>query len=261
MPELPDVEYFKTYLDSTSLHQKIDDVEVHDTAILKGTTERTLKSRIRNRKFASARRHGKCLFVEIQQDGWLVLHFGMTGFLDYSKGEELTPHARVVFRFANGSRLAYDCQRKIGHVSLTDDVEAFIADHELGPDALDPALDFESFRDCLEGRRGSIKSTLMNQKVLAGVGNDYSDEILFQSGIRPQRKIDRLNDATLAEIYRTMRRVLRVAARHRADPDRMPRGYLLPHRKKDGCCPRCGETLKQQSVSGRTAVYCEKCQS
>lgn len=260
MPELPDVEYFRTYLNATSLHRKIEDVDIRSADILKGATARTLRRRLRGQSLISATRHGKFLFAEIEDDGWLVLHFGMTGFLDYSNEKELPPHARVVIRFRDGSRLIYDCQRKIGLVSLTDDLERFVADHELGPDAMDPKLEFDRFLDRVSGRRGSIKSTLMNQKVLAGVGNEYSDEILFQAGVHPERKVDRLDEDTLRKIYRTMRRVLRVTAEKKADPERMPRSYLLPRREKGGRCPRCGARLSEKRVSGRTAIFCGKCQ-
>src|SRR5213595_2615938 len=129
MPELPDVETFKRYFDSTSLHQRINDVEVGNAYILKDISARKLARRLRGRRFESTRRHGKHLFVRADGDVWLRLHFGMTGSLHYFKHDERAPkpasaeasagrHTRVLFLFATGHRLAFEDQRKFGEVGL-----------------------------------------------------------------------------------------------------------------------------------------------
>ena len=101
MPELPEVETFKRYLDSTSLHQRITNVEVRDAYILKGVSARELARRLKGRRFENSHRHGKHLFVRAGDKLWLRLHFGMTGSLQYLKHDEGTPKtARVIFRFA-----------------------------------------------------------------------------------------------------------------------------------------------------------------
>src|SRR4030095_7049003 len=108
MPELPDVEMFKRYLDATSLHQRVDDVDVRNTYILKDVTARELVRGLKGRRFESSRRHGKHLFVRAVGELWLRLHFGMTGSLQYFKNDEHAPrHARVVFIFAHKNTLAF----------------------------------------------------------------------------------------------------------------------------------------------------------
>src|SRR6266853_235892 len=98
MPELPDVETFKRYLDATSLHQRISGVDVRSAYVLKGVSARELARRLKGRRFESSRRHGKHLFVRANGDLWLRLHFGMTGSLEYFKNDERAPrHARVLF--------------------------------------------------------------------------------------------------------------------------------------------------------------------
>src|SRR6266568_9423852 len=119
MPELPDVESFKRYLDATSLHQRITGVDVRSAYVLKGVSAPELTRRLKGRRFESSRRHGKHLFVRADRDLWLRLQFGMTGSLLYFKHEEDAPrHTRVVFVFANTYCRAFEDQRKFGEVGL-----------------------------------------------------------------------------------------------------------------------------------------------
>ncbi|MGD8867193.1 MAG: DNA-formamidopyrimidine glycosylase family protein [Gemmatimonadales bacterium] len=257
MPELPDVQVFKEYLDSTSLHQRIDDVTVAADRILDNVSARTLRSRLRRKSLVSTQRHGKHLFVEIEDDAWLRLHFGMTGKLEYFKGErELREHVRLRLDFVNDYHLAYANTRRLGQIGLVDDIEDFVEEEGLGPDALAGGFDLTAFREVLAGRRGTVKGALMNQSVLAGIGNLYTDEILFQVGLHPEARVNRLSADTVKELYRTMKRVLKQAIEVRADPERLPRSYLLPQRGADGECPRCGRELKKTKVSGRATYYC-----
>src|SRR5437016_10488975 len=141
MPELPDVETFRRYLNATSLHQRIIGVDVRSAYILKGVSARELVRRLKGRCFESSRRHGKHLFVRADGDLWLRLHFGMTGSLRYLKHEEQAPrHTRVLFVFANAHNLAFEDQRKFGEIGLIEDVNEFLKKRVLGPDALDVSL-------------------------------------------------------------------------------------------------------------------------
>lgn len=261
MPELPDVETFKRYFNATSLHQRIARVTVCAPDILEGVSVRKLKRRLKGREFESTKRHGKYLFVRLDQGSWLVMHFGMTGFLKYFKDTDKKPcHTRLLLGFANRYNLAYDCQRKLGMVSLADSEADFIERKELGPDPMHSAFDFFAFEETVASTKGMIKSVLMNQQVLAGIGNVYSDEILFQAGVHPRRSVGRLDEKTLKKLFRKMQEVLRTTIDRRAQPERFPRSYLTPHRRKDGRCPKCHGELDRLKVSGRTAYYCPRCQ-
>src|SRR5947208_7569443 len=119
MPELPEVETFKRYLASTSLHQRMTGVEVQDAYVLKGISARELARRLKGRRFENSHRHGKHLFVRVGNELWLRLHFGMTGSLEYLKRHQQAPKiARVLFGFANNRWLAFDDQRKFGEIEL-----------------------------------------------------------------------------------------------------------------------------------------------
>jgi formamidopyrimidine-DNA glycosylase len=261
MPELPDVATFKQYFDATSLHRTVERVRVEAADMVVGTSVRRFREQLAGRRFESTGRHGKYLFVGLDDGRHLVLHFGMTGYLKSSKGGEETPeHSRAVLELDDGYHLAYVCQRKLGRLSLVEGPEDILAEENLGPDALDDALDLERFRDRLADRRGAIKSALMNQEVVAGIGNVYSDEILFQAKLHPKTPVPDLDRAAIGRIYRQMRKVLTTAADRNVDVSRLPKSYLLPHRYEGGQCPRCGRTVQKLTVSGRTGWICPSCQ-
>lgn len=257
MPELPDVEVMKRYLDATALHQKIETVEVHNTEMLQDVSAETLGSRLEGRTLDSTRRHGKWLFAATDEDPWLVLHFGMTGGLQYFKNLEKEPeYDRMLLCFANGYHLAYVAQRMLGVVSIIGDVGGFIEKQGLGPDALDSAFDLAAFKTTLGDRRGMVKSTLMNQEIVAGIGNVYADEMLFQAGIHPRTQFNQLDAEALERLYQEMKAVLQTAIEHQAKPDQFPDDFITPHRHADGQCPHCGAKLERVKVSGRSAYLC-----
>jgi formamidopyrimidine-DNA glycosylase len=258
VPELPDVETFQEALNGTSLHQKLVDVQVYNRRVLNGLSPLKLKRALVGRTFRSAKRHGKYLFVDVNGSRWLVLHFGMTGYLEYGNQRETGPHDRVVFVFADRYSLAFVCPRLFGRITLAESVEGFVDDRRLGPDAM--AISAEEFASRLRRSRATVKSTLMNQSQIAGIGNLYSDEILFQSCIHPTFPGHRLTAEQAECLYRNTRKVLRMAIRRKADPWAMPASYLLPHRQRDGRCPRCEARLTRRTVAGRTTYWCPQCQ-
>ena len=259
MPELPEVEIFKRYLDATSLHQPIEGVEVRNAYILKKTSARELARRLKKRGFESSQRHGKHLFVRTDGGFWLRFHFGMTGSLQYFKNNEQVPrHARVVFVFANNHRLAFDDQRQFGGIDLVKDVDEFLKKRALGPDAL--KIDLQEFRKILRKRQGAVKSVLLHQRIIAGIGNLYADEILFRVCMHPKTEVSRLGDKAVTRIFRAIGYVLRKAIAAKADANQMPQSWLLPHRGKGGKCPRCGTRLESANIGGRTTWFCPHCQ-
>src|SRR5438876_9720398 len=259
MPELPDVETFKRYLNATSLHQRITGVDVRSAYVLKGVSARELARRLKERCFESSRRHGKHLFVRTDGDLWLRLHFGMTGSLRYFKHEEQAPnHTRVLVVFANAHCLAFEDQRKFGEVGLLKDVDEFLKKRVLGSNALDSRL--PQFREIFRKHRGAVKTILLNQKLIAGIGNIYTDEILFHARIHPATRASVLKEKTVAKLFRAARDILKKAIEAKADMDRMPKSWLLPRRGKGRKCPRCGRELKSATIGGRTAWFCAQCQ-
>jgi formamidopyrimidine-DNA glycosylase len=260
MPELPEVEVFKRYFDATSLRQRIADVDVRSAYVLKDVSARELTRQLRGRRFECSKRHGKHLFVGAHDNLWLRLHFGMTGSLQYLKHKQQAPlHSRVLFVFANNHRLAFDDQRKFGQIGLIKDIHEFLGKRALGPDTLD--IDLAEFKNILAKHGGAVKSVLLNQKLIAGIGNIYADEILFRARIHPGTQIAALKEKTVTKLFRATRYILEKAITAKADVGLMPKSWLLPHRRKGGKCPRCGRELKSATIGGRTAWFCAHCQS
>lgn len=257
MPELPDVEIFRRYFQSTALHQSVASIKVPAPDMLQSLTAAELGRKLHAASFASVSRRGKYLFAEVVQQGWLVLHFGMSGFLKYHKRPEETPeHARLVIQFDNGYQLVFDCQRKFGGIFWADTVEKFVEEKELGLDPLQEPFEADEFFRILRDRRGYIKSLLMNQQVLAGLGNIYSDEILFQAGIHPRRKVSSLKKGECREVHRKILSVLQEAIDCRVGETGWPDDWLLPRRKVDASCPRCEGRIERLKISGRRAYFC-----
>ena len=259
MPELPEVETFKRYLDNTSLHQRITAVEVRDSYVLKHVSARELARRLKGLRFENSYRHGKHLFVLAGDKLWLRLHFGMTGSLEYLNHDEVLPKAaRVIFRFGGNCRLAFEDQRKFGEIELIQDLDEFLHTRSLGPDAL--GISLSQFKAIVGKHRGAVKAILLNQQLIAGIGNLYADEILFRARMHPATDAARVSDKTLTLLFRAMCHVLEKAIALKTDFDRLPKSWLLTHRGKRGRCPRCGRALKSATIGGRTTWFCTHCQ-
>jgi formamidopyrimidine-DNA glycosylase len=257
LPELPDVETLRRYFSRNALGERIAAIEVRAPSLLEAISPRALRERIEGRRFTAARRHGKYLFAAVQGGGALVLHFGMTGWLYYLRSREQEPRfTRLLIRFARDARLAYDNMRMFGLIGWADDVAAYVRARGLGPDALKVSASL--FRGLLRGRRGGLKALLMDQRTLAGIGNLYADEILFQAGLHPAGAVERLRPAQVSRLYRSLLQVLRIAVKARADATRMPRRFLLRTRGPKGRCPRCGRVLERATIAGRTTYYCKR---
>ncbi len=260
MPELPDVATFKRYIDATSLHQQISQVDVRSDKVLEGVSESDLKRAVIQLCFERTLRHGKNLFVEMEPGTWLRLHFGMTGFLQYFKRpEDEHQHSRLLFSFANGFHISYVCQRQIGRVSLIKSPDEYIERAGLGPDAVE--VDLEGFKSIMAGTRGGIKSALMNQETIAGIGNIYADEILFQARINPAAGTGQLNDRLLEMLYTSVQEVLNTAIKANADPEKFPQNYIIPRREEGQECPQCGTKIQRKKINQRSAYFCPACQS
>lgn len=264
MPELPDVERFRRHLQATSLNRTIADVTIRKAKVLTLPAAR-LRQALRGRRMTSARRYGKHLLVGLDDGRWLALHFGMTGRLLYFKDMADDPeYDRVRFDFADGSHLAFDDRRQLGGVAVVDDADAFVLKQGLGPDALDPALGETAFIAAFAPNKGTVKAALMDQSLVSGVGNVFSDEILFQARIHPQAQVKALGRADLLRLYRTLRKVLETAVARGGGSEeateQLPKSFLIPRRKKGAPCPRCGRAIETLAFSGRTAYFCPACQ-
>jgi formamidopyrimidine-DNA glycosylase len=261
MPELPDVEILRLYLETTALHKTLTEIDVLQSSLVERMPVQEFRQALRHKRMTDTARHGKYLLVNLDGQLWMVMHFGMTGGLCYYRHGDPEPgRTRIRFSFENGYRLAYTSLRNLGKVLLITSPQDFINTQQLGLDALCPRMDFPSFLQALNRKKGMIKPALMDQGIIAGIGNVYSDEILFHARIHPSQPLDSLGEDQLKKIYASMKKVLKTAIQHHADPSLMPPHYLLRIRSQGGRCPRCKGELKTRKISGRSAVFCPRCQ-
>ena len=258
MPELPDDEAYRRFLARHPAGRRIEEVVVTDPGILRGVTARTLSGALRGEWFLDPERHGKWLIA--WTSGPVVLfHFGMTGHLEWGDtSRERHPHDRVIFELERGE-LRYRNMRKLGGLWLAHDAtEARETMGPLGPDAL--KLDRRRFERALDRRRGRIKAILMNQKVIAGVGNLLADEVLWQARLHPARRLEELSEEERRRLHSKLRHVVRTSV-ERFDYVPQLRGWLNHVRGRPGArCPRCRTPLDRTVVGGRTTYFCPTCQ-
>lgn len=258
MPELPDVESFRKYFEETSLNKKITDVDLSAAKMLKGSTPDDLTNAAVGYKFISALSHGKYMFAELSSKKFLMLHYGMTGYLLYYKiPEDASSHIRLQFKFSDGSFIAYDNARRFGSIMLIDDVEKFIKEKGLGPDPLKNNLTEKQFLAIVDGKSGTVKSVLMDQSLLCGIGNLYSDEIAFQAGVLPSASFSSLKQDKVKEIYKKMISILKTAVKKEGVHSELPDKYLVNHRKEEDKCPLCGGKITHRTIAGRTSYFCK----
>ncbi|MFN3744904.1 MAG: Fpg/Nei family DNA glycosylase [Hyphomicrobiaceae bacterium] len=265
MPELPDVEIFRRRLDKAAAGRRITEAKVRDPRLLEGISARELERRLLGRRIEATQRHGKYLIAKLEDGDALVLHFGMTGTIETSAEGATTPLYEVLhIGLEKGGWASVTSRRKLGHIWMTGSISAFLKDHEQGPDALAKALNIKAFAAALGSKRSTLKAALMDQARIAGIGNIYSDEILFQTGLHPLTLVGDLDPDQLAELYRTTKRVLRQAIARgvmaEGPASAFPDDWLSGHRERGGRCPRCRTPLETFKSGGRTAYFCPRCQ-
>jgi len=265
VPELPDVELYRRRLELGALSRPIARVEVADPRSLQHLTPADLAVRLAGARLAATRRHGKHLFAALSGGGWLTFHFGMNGVLQCLDGGEAVPrYLKVRVVFEDGGTVVFADKRVLGRVGLTADVDAFVREAGLGPDALDDGFEAAALAAALARRRVAVKAVLMDQAVTAGIGNIYADEILFQARLHPLTVAATLDLGAARELHGAMRRALGEAIACGAGSEqyleRLPAYCLLPQRHRGGHCPRCTARLGTFKLGGRTGYACARCQ-
>ncbi len=242
MPELPEVETIRRQLDKKIIGKKLE-----------------------GQKIIGVRRRAKILIIDFADNSSLVLHLKLTGQLIFNG--KPSAYTRHIFKFADGSQLVFNDARKFGWWKKTKDVEKI--EKEFGPEPLE--MNFKTFKGLLKRRPNArIKPLLMNQKIIAGIGNIYSDEILYASKIHPLRKIKTLNNKEIAQIFQNIRKILYLAIKYQGSSveyylDACGREgsfnkYHKVYQKEGEKCRRCGVIIKRIKISGRSAHFCPRCQ-
>lgn len=259
MPELPDVEGFKSIFDKTSLNKKIRSLEVKNTKILDNISTFRLKKALEGECFCKSFRHGKHLFAQIESGLWLQMHFGMTGFLEYFFKIDNDPqYDRLLFSFSDETFLSYVNMRMFGKVGITENPDEYIKIHKLGPDAL--RITKSEFKEIIRKKKRTIKAFFMDQELIAGIGNDYSDEILFHSRLNPMKSTQELSEQQVNHLYDTTVEILNIAIKRVVSGKKLPYDFLIYYRKEGKPCPICGTPVKSMKFSNRNSYFCPNCQ-
>jgi formamidopyrimidine-DNA glycosylase len=274
MPELPEVETVVRGLRLALPGRRIREVRLGKTDFIEdpAAVERDLPGR----RVSAVERHGKFLVIELEplhggaRDIALLIHLGMTGQLVTCPPETpVRAHTHAFFALDDGRELRYTDIRRFGSIRiLTEDSRAEVLG-ELGLDAL--AATAEEFIAKMRGRRARIKALLLDQRVLRGMGNIYTDESLWRAKIHPMRLGANLKDADLRRLHRAVQYVLTAAIRMRGssvsdyvDSEGSKGGFQTRHRvyQREGeKCSRCKTLIRRAIVAGRSSHYCPGCQS
>lgn len=272
MPEIPEVTAFGAYIKKHCLAKPITDVQASCPQLIKKVSFATFKKTLAGDQFKSVDRLGKYLVINLKKSPKkLVMHFGLTGFLVYLKKHEKVRFSCVVFIFNDHSELHWNSVRKFEKIWLVDSLDEIQGLNNLGPDPLE--LTEKQFLELIANNGNkNCKTFFMDQEIISGIGNEYSDEILFQAGIDPRRKVSDLSGTEQKKLYKKMEEVLKYAIKLRlhnlqsvsaggffsqADIETFKSSYLQAHRHGDGRCPKNkNHKLSHIKIGGRTTYFC-----
>lgn len=266
MPELPDLEVIKEFLQDHIVGQEIAEVEVVRPIVVRNLAGGDFATRLAGQRIKQVRRRGKFLILALDSGDGLVINPMLAGRLHYApRWERRLRKTFVILHLADGMDLRYADARTMGKVYLTDNLAKVPGFAELGPEALDPNLTLDLFRERLRKYQGEIKGILTRQSFVAGIGNAYADEICWQAGVYPFRKRPRLSTEETGHIYEAMHEVLNGAIatlreRVGADIHVEIRDFLRVHGKGGQPCPRCGTSISEIKAQQRLTNFCRRCQ-
>jgi len=254
VPELPEVERARALIEERALGREIVAVDDADTYVCRPHVPGELSDALVGSQFTSAHRRGKTMWVATDRGPVLGLHLGMAGKIVIGDAEAGEPKPdgpvlhpvwdRFTVEFADGSALILRDKRRLGRAVLDP-----IIDH-LGPDAAEVTR--KAFRERVGHGAAPLKARIMDQSVIAGVGNLLADEALWQARLSPLRPAGELDDTELDRL----RNAIRAATRSAMRKGGVHTGELIPHRTRDGHCPRCGSPMSRATVGGRTTYWC-----
>jgi formamidopyrimidine-DNA glycosylase len=246
MPELPEVERARGLIESRALGRTVTQVEDGDSWVCRPHAPGEIDAALRDATLVSARRRGKAMWLETDRGLSLGLHLGMSGRVVVDEGAPARAWDRFVIHFADGGSLALRDKRRLGRVVLDPDLS------RVGPDAAEVSR--RDFRARVGRGRAPLKARIMNQAVIAGVGNLLADEALWRAQLSPQRESGSLSPEELDRLRRDLRAATRRAIRRGG----VHTGDLIPHRYRGAACPRCGTALERGVVGGRTTYWCPR---
>ena len=270
MPELPEVETVRRVLKDQIINLKIEDIKIRYDGIIEDNIDYFVNN-IKNKTIVDILRRGKYLIFKLNE-GYMLSHLRMEGKYFYVKNDSLdNKHIHVIFYLSNGYSLLYQDVRKFGKMAYKRDDELYNS-HPLNSLGFDPILDlnpdYENIYKKLNKKVISIKTALLDQSVITGLGNIYVDEVLFMSKINPQRSANSIKYDEFLDICNSSVKILNLAIENKGTTIRSYtsslgvtgnyQNFLNVHTKN--ICPHCQKALIRVKINGRTTYYCENCQ-
>lgn len=266
---------------------KIKKVEIRDKKIFGGGEGKKLEGDL----VKKIGRQGKLLVFELKSGLFLLIHLKMTGqlvlsapdkliggghpfkkgdFQDQTGGKLPNKHTRFVLYFPEGVKLFFNDIRRFGYVKLVEPEEKTRIVSQLGPEPLTPEFSFQKLKEAFKNRKANIKSVLLNQKIISGIGNIYADEVLFSAGIDPRREAGSLDDEEIKKILSSGKKIIKKAIKYRGttfSDYRDGRGgkgnfeaFLKVYGREGEKCPKCSGKIKKITLASRGTHYCPGCQ-
>ena len=279
--ELPEVEVMRRDLEKDVVGRRVKTAEVRPSknamrVIRRHGKRKEFTSRLEGRKISKVERHGKYILMELDDGDVLVAHFGMSGqFVRGNKRMPVAPHTHIVMTFTQGGDLRFIDPRTFGELFITtqDELGKVKELNHIAIDPLDQVFTWPTFQMKLAEKAAKMKSLLMDQKFISGLGNIYSDEVLFAAGLRYDRMSDTLSSQEVRRLYRAIQETLQDAIRYRGttleddayvDLNGEPGAFqaeLKVYGRAGQPCRRCRTPIESVKIGGRSAYYCPQCQS
>ena len=268
MPELPEVETIKRDLETKVVGLRFTGATISWPRMLQNMTPEAFNSRLTYQRIEGLKRRGKYLIFQLSTGDALILHLRMSGSLRLDDDCYSDPYVRAVFDFDNGSKLYFRDPRKFGMIWLVADAEQVVG--KLGPEPLDKHFKSKDLQSILSCHCAPIKAVLCDQTVIAGVGNMYADEALFDAGIHPERKASSLSNEETKRLHRAIVAVLKKAieaggasisdyTRPDGTSGESQFSFKVAHRSGSRC-PCCGTAIERIPIRKRGSYFCPKCQ-
>ncbi len=292
MPELPEVETIARDLESKIKGLKVLDAEVFDRRVIFGLTPQAFIRSVKDKTFASFDRRGKAVIIGLKPEGYLIIQPKMSGYVMYypsqfahNSEETLRPKGtasgssrpvnagatKAVFQLSNKGVLHYNDHRMFGWLYYADDLSDVKYFRNLGPEPLEEGFTVDLLKDVLSRRSSPMKVVLMDQSAVAGIGNIYASEILFDARIDPRKIGSRLSAARVKVLHGSICKILKKAIKERGCSMRDYRdtsgqaGTFMNCIKvygRDGhACSRCGSKIRKIVQTQRSTFFCAKCQT
>ncbi|MBV9787992.1 MAG: bifunctional DNA-formamidopyrimidine glycosylase/DNA-(apurinic or apyrimidinic site) lyase [Chloroflexi bacterium] len=272
MPELPEVETVRRSLQPFLIgHRIVEVTRIAWPSTIAEPSPEEFSARLRDREIVAIDRRAKYLIIHLDQDEALVVHLRMTGQLTVVEAEaEPDKHTHVVLRLDTGQQMFYRDTRKFGRMWLLDREGLAALDRKLGPEPLDDTLTAEAFRALIRRRKGRLKQLLLDQAVIAGLGNIYVDEALWLAQLHPLATVGMISDEQIDALYAAIREVLASGIDKRGTTFSNYRdalgakgsnqNYLNVYNRANQPCLRCGSPIEKIVVVQRGTHICAYCQ-